>query len=362
MAPSQLPKLPPLTVPHRLATEGIVVGVDIGGTKQTVAAAQLDGTLVALRRRRLRAGGTAQDVVAGICEMIDAVLAESAQRRTGVAQASQAVGAGHAGPAGPAGHKVLRIGIGFGGPVDQKRGVVLTSHHVPGWDGFPLRSVMEGRYDVPAILDNDANAAALGELLFGAGRGQHNLLYVNVGTGIGAGVIVNGALYHGEHGMAGELGHVTVEPDGPVCACGKRGCLEAVASGRSFGRRAREAAARDPAAGAAIIAEAGGNPRAIEGPHVMAAAAKGDALARRLIAELAEYLGRALGNAANLLDPGMIVVGGGLSEAGDALFGPLAERVKAHLLPSLPAPRVVPAALGYDAGIAGAIALALDEL
>ena len=211
-------------------------------------------------------------------------------------------------------------------------------------------------------MDNDANAAALGEALFGAGRGHHDLLYVNVGTGIGAGLIFNGRLHHGRHGLAGEIGHVTVVPGGPECACGKRGCLEAFASGRSLGRRGREAAAADPQGGARLVALAGGQVEAIQGPHVIQAAAAGDPLAARLVEDTAGYLGLALGNAANLLDPGLIVLGGGLSEAGDVLFTPLQGAVRRHLLPGAPGPPVVPAALGYDAGIAGALALALDGL
>jgi glucokinase len=245
--------------------------------------------------------------------------------------------------------------------VDVKDGVVLTSHHVPGWDAYPLRDTLGDRLDAPVVLDNDANAAAFGEARFGAGRGHRHILYVNVGTGIGAGVILGGRLYHGQQGMAGEIGHVTVVLEGgPLCPCGKHGCLEAVASGRAIGRRAREAVAGDPAGGARLRALAGGAAEGIGAPQVFAAAAQGDPLAGRLVEETAGYLGLALGNAANLLDPSIIIVGGGVGEAGDHLFDPLRAAVRRHLLPSIPAPQVVPAALGYDAGIAGALALALD--
>jgi glucokinase len=212
------------------------------------------------------------------------------------------------------------------------------------------------------VIDNDANAAALGEALFGAGRGERNVLYVNIGTGIGAGVILNGSLYHGNNGVAGEIGHVTVQPGGPPCGCGKRGCLEALASGPSLGRRARDAAVRDRLAAAALLQLAAGEVQGIEGAHVFAAAAAGDPFAKQLVEETAGYLGLAFANAANLLDPGVIVVGGGLADAGEVLFAPLRDAVRQHLLPSAPAPPVVPAALGYNAGIAGALALALDEL
>ncbi len=338
-------KLPRLQHTSRLATEGLVAGVDIGGTNQSVALARLDGEVVSTRRRRLGAGETAQDVVGAVLGLIESALEE--QRRP---------------PGRPGTGTLRRIGVGFGGPVDVKNGTVLTSHHVSGWDGFPLRATLEERLDASTVIDNDANAAALGEALFGAGRGQRNLLYVNVGTGIGAGVVLNGRLYHGQHGMAGEIGHVTVAPDGPLCPCGKRGCLEAVAAGRAIGLRGQAAARAEPGAAGRVLALAGGDAEAISGTHVLAAASEGDPLAGRIVDETAAYLGLALGNVANVLDPAMIIVGGGVGEAGERLFGPLREAVRRHLLPSMPAPEVVPAALGYDAGIVGALALALDGM
>ena len=350
--------LPRLQHNRRLATEGLVAGVDIGGTNQTVALARLDGEVLATRRHRLPPGGTATEVIAAVLAMLDAVL-DAVPPTVGR----------------PGAEKLLRIGVGFGGPVDIEAGTVLTSHHVSGWDGFPLRRTLESCRNAATVIDNDANAAALGEAHFGAGRGHRNVLYVNVGTGIGAGLILNGRLFHGQHGMAGEIGHVTVVPDlsgiqipgaaattAPLCPCGKRGCLEAVASGRAIGRRAREAAAADQAAAAGLLARAGGEVAHIEGPHVLAAAGAGDPLAVRLVAETAAYLGLALGNAANIVDPSVIVVGGGVGEAGEVLFAPLRAAVGRNLLPSMPPPAIVPAALGYDAGIAGALALALDGI
>ncbi len=337
--------LPRLDTRPQFATEGMVAGVDIGGTNQTVALARLDGEVVATQRRQLRPGGAAQDVMGNVLEMIDASLAE----------------VGHT-PGRPGADKLLRVGVGFGGPVDIKNGTIVTSHHVPGWEGYPLRATLEQHLDAPTVIDNDANAAALGEAIFGAGRGHRNILYVNVGTGIGAGVILNGRLYHGQHGMAGEIGHVTVLPEGPLCPCGKRGCLEALASGRAIERRAQVAAGAEPEAAGRLRALAGGEVGQIGGRHVFRAAAEGDALALQLAEETACYLGLALGNAANILDLSIIVVGGGVGESGEVLFTPLRAALRAHLLPSIPSPEVVPAALGYDAGIAGALALALDGL
>lgn len=321
---------------------GYVGGADIGGTNQTVAVARTDGQIVALVRRQTPPGGTATDVLGNVLAMADEALAQ----------------------VGPdAGATRLRaFGVGFGGPVDQQHGVVLTSHHVPGWDGFPLRERLQERLGAPVALDNDANAAALGEALFGAGRGRSPVLYVNVGTGIGGGVVVDGAVLHGAHGMAGEIGHVTVEPGGARCGCGKRGCLEAYASGRSLGRRAREAAVAAPHQAQALIRAAAGDAAGIQGPHVFQAAAAGDGLAQRLLDETAAYLGIALANAANLLDPAVIVLGGGLSEAGDAFLDPVRRALAAHVMPGVPPPALVPAAHGYNGGVIGALALAFQHL
>ena len=223
------------------------------------------------------------------------------------------------------------IGVGFGGPVDVEHGVILRSHHVSAWDDFPLRETFTARFGAPVTLDNDANAGALGEARFGAGCEHKQLFYVNVGTGIGAGVIVDGRIYHGAHGLAGEIGHVTVVRDGRRCDCGKRGCLEAYASGRAIG-----------------------------GPDVTRAASEGDAGARQTLDDAARWLAIATGAAVNVLNPSAVIVGGGVSEAGELLLAPLRRYLAAELMPGLPAPHVLKAALGYDAGVIGALALAVD--
>lgn len=224
-----------------------------------------------------------------------------------------------------------RIGIGFGGPVDYARGVILTSHHVSQWDGYPLRQKLAAQFGAAVRLDNDANVGALGEAMYGAGRGHANLVYVNVGTGIGAGLVLDGRIYRGANGLAGELGHVTVD-DGPAarpCACGKRGCLEVYASGRAIG-----------------------------GPEVARRAQAGDEGAQSRLRDAALALARALGASTNLLNPSAIVVGGGVAEAGELLLGPLRAALARELMPGMPAPAVSPAALEYDAGVIGALALA----
>jgi glucokinase len=238
---------------------------------------------------------------------------------------------------------VRRIGVGFGGPVDFERGLVLRSHQTPGWENLPLRDELQKRFGVPVVLDNDANAGTLGEWRFGAGRGVNDLLYVNIGTGIGGGVIANGRIVRGADNLAGEIGHTTVLRNGPLCTCGKRGCLEACASGTAIGRRGSEALGRP-----------------VAGQEVFALAAAGDAVARRVLGEVIEDLAQGIGAAVGLLNPALVIIGGGLSEAPDELlFTPLRRAVPRYCLAEAAARfRIEPAQLRYDAGVMGAVALA----
>ena len=186
----------------------MIIGIDVGNTNVTGALADASGKLLHKARRTVdRATGGRTDF-----ELVAEVVAELLK---------------HGG--------VERIGVGFGGPVDFERGVVLLSHQTPGWENVPLRDELKKRFNLPVVLDNDANAGTLGEWRFGAGRGVNDLLYVNIGTGIGGGVIANGALVRGAQNLAGEIGHIIVRRDGPVCTCGKHGCLEGCAEGLDEG-------------------------------------------------------------------------------------------------------------------------------
>ena len=316
-------------------------GVDIGGTNQSVVVAGDDGAVLGRYRRRTPPGGAARDVLDNVRAML----------REGVAVAGGSLaGSVH----------LAAIGVGFGGPVDLQRGVVIDSHHVPGWTDFPLRQTLEQELGAPVTVENDANAGALGEAVYGAGKGHALVLYVNVGTGIGGGIVLDGRVLHGRNGLAGEIGHVTVVPGGPECACGKHGCLEAIASGPSIARLAREWVAERDGMGGAILRLAGGDVRAVTSSHVFRAAADGDSDAVALVQRVAGAIGLALGNAANLLDPSIMVIGGGVASVGDLLLQPVRTAMAQHLLPTLPAPPVVPAALGYDAGAMGALAMSFQ--
>jgi glucokinase len=254
-------------------------------------------------------------------------------------------------------HHPVAIGVSFGGPVDFASGTVRLSHHVPGWENMPLQAMLEDEFHVPARVDNDANVAALGEYRYGAGQGCASLMYITISTGVGGGWILNGDIWRGQDGMAGEIGHTVVDPAGPVCLCGKRGCVERLASGPYLAQHARALLEQDPAAGALLRGLAGGDPAAVDARLVAQAAAEGDALAQGVLAEAAHALGVGLGNAANLINPGRFVLGGGVTKSGEAWWQAVRAAARATALPEVLFD-IVPAGLGDDAPLWGAVALA----
>jgi glucokinase len=239
------------------------------------------------------------------------------------------------------GREPAGVGLGFGGPVDYVRQVTRQSFHSPGWSDIPLAGVFASRLDIPALLDNDANAGGLAEALFGAGRGRHTVLYVNVGTGIGGAIVIDGSVHHGATTSAGEIGHVLLDPAGPLCNCGKRGCLEALASGSGLERAARDAGLT------------------LTGREVMAAAESGDATCLRVVAGAAGALGLAIANAVSLVDPDIVVLGGGVPEAGQVWWRPLRESFGTYVVSQAQGTPLARAELGYRAGVLGAAALGM---
>jgi glucokinase len=302
------------------------VGVDLGGTK-CLAVALEDGAVVDEQRVPTPLGEAA---------LLDAL--------AGVA-ASVANGTDMAG-----------VGVGVPGLVDRG-GVLRFAPNLPGVIDLDIRGELERRLGVPVRVDNDATCAAWGERELGAARGYDDVVLVTLGTGIGGGIVAGGTLLRGANGFAGEVGHMVVDPDGPPCPCGRRGCWERYASGSGLGRLAHEAVAHGRAA--RVLALAGGDPALVRGEHVTAAAAEGDAEAQAVLAQLGWWVALGLANLTNVLDPQAFVLGGGLIEAGELLLGPVRAAFDSLLTGGAHRPRVdiVAATLGEHAGAIGAACL-----
>jgi glucokinase len=236
--------------------------------------------------------------------------------------------------------ELAAIGVSFGGPVDWKSGRVILSHHVPGWEDTPLVAMLHERYRVPAIMDNDANVAALGEWRFGAGQGCESLLYITVSTGIGGGWVLGGKIHRGADSMAGEIGHLAVDPDGPECVCSKRGCVEAIGSGTNIGR---------------AMNERRGETR-WTGIEVDRAAEAGDPEAIAVMESAARALGIGIGYAITLMNPGQVIIGGGVANAGQVYWRTLRATAASYVLPQMRV-EILPAALGGESPLWGAVAL-----
>ena len=253
------------------------------------------------------------------------------------------------------------VGVSFGGPVDFQEGTVLTSHHVPGWERFPLRQRLQGRFKVPVAVDNDANAGAWGEWQYGAGQGYRNILYITISTGVGGGLVLDGKPYRGANGTAGEIGHVVIQSHGPVCTCGRRGCVESLAAGPCIARAAQRKLKENPSRGAVLLGLAEGSSDAITSELVARAAGLGDVLSQEVLKDAASALGRGIANAIYLLNPECVILGGGVTKAGEAYLQAVREATKAEVPPNV-AVNIVPAALGDDAPLWGALYLAREAV
>jgi len=253
------------------------------------------------------------------------------------------------------------INIACAGGVDSERGVVVTpSPNLPGWHDVPLRDVIEARFGVTTTVLNDASAAALGEHRYGVGKGVNNLVFISLGTGIGGGIIVDGHLYQGASGAAGELGHMTIDANGPTCGCGNIGCLEMFASGKAI---VREAIKRIRDGRKSSLTEVvDGKTEDITVETIAAAAKGGDSLALEVLARASHYLGVGLVNMVNIFNPEMIIIGGGMADIGGLLLEPAREMVKKRAFGiSARAVNIVTAGLGNEAGIYGAVAYAREQ-
>jgi glucokinase len=257
--------------------------------------------------------------------------------------------------------KPAAIGVSFGGPVDASTGTVRLSHHVAGWENIPLKALLEEEFGVSVGVDNDANIAALGEHRFGAGQGYDSLFYITVSTGVGGGWILNGQPWRGAGGMAGEIGHIVVDPAGPVCLCGKRGCVERLASGPYMAQNVREVLENvEPPrrqGGEVLRGLVGDDLTLLTGQLVSEAAAAGDDLAKEVLHKAAWALGVGIGNVANLMNPQRFVLGGGVTKAGEDFWRVVRQVARETALPEVDF-EVVAAVLGDDAPLWGAVAIA----
>jgi glucokinase len=312
----------------------IAIGVDAGGTKVAAMVVDAAGDAQILDRRRVESPAMdAEQFLSSIIEVARDLMATR--------------------------DDVAALGIGAAGMVSHG-GVMRFAPNVA-WREFPLGQRVAEAVGLPTIVENDATVAAWGEFRFGAGTGFGDMLLVTVGTGIGGGIVTAGRLFRGAHGFAAEIGHFIVEPNGPLCGCGNRGCWEQVASGRALGRLGREVAAEHPES--SMVELAGGEPDRVDGPVVTRAAQSGDLMAIRVLTEVGHRLGQGIAGLVNILDPDVVVVGGGVIEAGELLLGPAREA----FLDAVEAPEhrdevpILPALLGNDAGGVGAAALALEE-
>lgn len=308
-----------------------VIGVDVGGTKCLGVLVDDSGAMVAEHRVPTPAAPDA---------LVDAVADTVAALRPGAS--------------------VAAVGVGVPGLVDRG-GVLRFAPNLPRVAELPVRALLEARLGLPVSVENDASAAALGEARAGAARRVAHCVLVTLGTGIGGGIISGGRLLRGANGFAGEIGHMVVDPGGQRCACGKLGCWERYASGSGLGRLAREAAHAGQAE--RMVALAGGDPEAVRGEHVTGAAAEGDPEAQAVLDRFAWWLALGLANLANMLDPELFVVGGGLVEAGEVLLAPTRDAFTELVEGADHRPQVgiVPAALGEHAGAIGAALAAVEE-
>jgi glucokinase len=325
-------------------SEGWVIGVDIGGTKIAAGLVEGAGHICHQIRTPMVAGDGAASGMAAVVAAIDSVSAKAA---TTVGTRSSIRG----------------IGICCPGPLDPYRGVVINPPNLPCWRNFPLAAELSQIYRVPVKLDNDANAAALAEALWGTGRGYRNVFYATVGTGIGTGIVFGGRIYHGRTGAAAEGGHVSIDYRGPRCGCGKQGCIEVLASGPAIAKRARTRLSTEPVRGATILDLAGGNMDAVTSETVGQAFAAGDALAREILDQTVDLLSLWLGNMIDLLEPDIIILGGGVAPILSPFFAGIRDRLPGCCVNSrcqeIP---LLAACYGGDSGIAGGAALTSEAM
>jgi glucokinase len=325
-----------MTTEHASGEGPLYIGVDLGGT--TVKAGLVDASGAILRELSLDTESErAEDLFRQLVTLVRELVADPESSG-----------------------RVAAVGVGLPGLVNRETRQPVVLPNLPDLSSLDLYGELRKLTGLPVVVDNDANAAAYGEMLCGAGRGTRNLMYVHIGTGIGAGIVIDGHVWRGANGYAGEFGHMTIDPDGIECACGNIGCLETVASAPNIVRRARERLFRDRTSSLSRLVIP--RDREFTSEDVATAAASGDDMAQLIMDRTAMYLGVALAGVINLLNVETVVIGGDIVKAGDALIGPIVEHTRRRAFgPSFQACRITAAQLGTSSGVVGAALLARDE-
>lgn len=308
------------------------IGIDVGGTKVLGGVVDPDGTILTTSRRDTpREGGSA------LTQTIADVALELAAQ-----------------------YPVTAVGLSAAGFVSSDRKTMLATPNIAGWNGVQLDAELTALINLPVVLENDANAAAWGERTFGAGKGKQNMLMVTVGTGVGGGIIVNGQLLRGAFGIAAEIGHLRVLPEGDLCGCGARGCFEQYASGNALLRHAREAIAASPDLARNLLSRGDGTLEGLTGRAITDAAREGDQVAVSAFNTTAQWLGAGIASLSVILDPECVVIGGGVVDAGEILLAPTRAAMERYMpfAGKHPYPKIIAATLGNEAGLVGAADLA----
>ena len=311
-----------------------VIGVDLGGTNLRVALLNSDGVILDKRKEATHASRGWKNVVERLAAAI------SSQRKIAIQR----------------GLDVTTVGVGAPGVIRMDMGVVVKSPNFPDWNNLPLRELLEKALHIPVFIENDANAAALGEQWRGAGRGIGSMILLTLGTGVGGGIVLNDKVWHGADGMAGEIGHMTLIPDGRSCTCGNTGCLEMYASARGIVQSYCEELGKSIPKPLPVLKE-------VTSENVYQAARNDDPIAQRVMKDMGRMLGIGIANLINIFNPQMIVIGGGVRDAWPLFISATREEIMKRAF-QVPAERteIVPSLLGDDAGVVGAAAVALQKM
>lgn len=313
-----------------------VIGIDIGGTKIAAVVADNKGNILSKVRKPTQADKGPEYAIQLIFEIVYETISKADLEL----------------------QDCTAIGVSCGGPLDTKTGVVYSPPNLPGWDAFPLKERLEKEFNLQVNIENDANACALAEYKLGGGKGYNAVLYMTMSTGIGGGIVIDGRIYRGANDSAGEVGHQILLPDGPLCGCGRRGCLEALCSGPAIARRAIAEIKKD--ANTSMLKLVDGNVELVKSEHVLKAAFQGDKLALRIVEETAYYMGWGIANLVNILNPDIVLLGTIAIAAGDLILDPIRETVSSLAMPR-PAGivQIMPAQLGESLGDYAAISLVI---